>query len=439
MVNVSFSQALQALVELGRQYLERPTAGSDIEKLASRCRDLVSLLGEASGTALASEIVDRYLDLPSDRRLEALARLDRDFAPDAAGISDAARKFLSSPTQESYRDLAIAMETPRLELFRRLNMAPGGTAAIVNMRRLLLPRMRGTPELQGLEYDLKHLLSSWFNRGFLQFERIDWRTPAIVLEKLIAYEAVHEIGGWDDLRRRLAEDRRCFAFFHPALPDEPLIFVEVALTHGLAVRIHDLIEAPFDGAADDKPGTAIFYSISNCQEGLAGISFGNFLIKQVVDALQTELPHVAQFATLSPVPGFRNWLDGLAGEDLPHQILEDARKVPDGGDWCGDDAARERLRPILTRLCATYLLTAKHGNRPADPVARFHLGNGASIERINWEADLSTRGIEQSFGIMVNYLYDPGRIVSNHEAFAVDGRIAASSAVSRLAADHHVR
>ena len=439
MVNVSFSQALQALVELGRQYLERPAAGSDIDKLSSRCSDLVSLLGEASGTALASEIVDRYLDLPPDRRLEALARLDSDFAPDTAGISDAARGFLSSPTQESYRDLAIAMETPRLELFRRLNMAPGGTAAIVDMRRLLLSRIRGAPELRGLEYDLRHLLSSWFNRGFLQFERIDWRTPAIVLEKLIAYEAVHEIGGWDDLRRRLAEDRRCFAFFHPALPDEPLIFVQVALTRGLTARIRDLIEAPFDGAGDEKPGTAIFYSISNCQEGLAGISFGNFLIKQVVDALQTELPHVAQFATLSPVPGFRDWLGGLAGQDLPDPVLADAREIPDGGAWYGDEAVRERLRPVLTRLCATYLLTAKRGDRPADPVARFHLGNGASIERINWEADLSARGLEQSFGIMVNYLYDPARIISNHEAFAGDGRIAASGAVSKLAAEHQRR
>ena len=439
MVNVSFSQALQALVELGRQYLERPATGSDVENLASRCRDLVSLLGEASGTALASEIVDRYLELPSDRRLEALAHIDRDFAPDTAKISDAARRFLSSPTQESYRDLAVTMETRRLELFRRLNMAPGGTAAIVDMRRLLLSQIRNTPELQGLEYDLSHLLSSWFNRGFLQFERIDWRTPAIVLEKLIAYEAVHEIGGWDDLRRRLAEDRRCFAFFHPALPDEPLIFVQVALTQGLAVRIGDLIETPFDGARDDKPGTAIFYSISNCQEGLAGISFGNFLIKQVVDALQTELPHVAQFATLSPVPGFRSWLDRLAGEDLPGPVLADANEIPDGSDWYGDESVRERLRPALTRLCATYLLTAKRGDRPADPVARFHLGNGASIERVNWEADLSARGIEQSFGIMVNYLYDPGRIVSNHEAFAVGGRIAASSAVSRLAAEHQRR
>lgn len=430
---MSLGQIWHALAELGRQYLDRPLAGDDVEVLASRCRDLVSLRGEASGTALAGEIARRYLALDPPRRIEALAKLDGDFAPDRDGIADAARRYLSGPGEEAYRALALAVESPRQELFRRLNMAPGGTAAIVGMRALLLSEPRRRRELAGLENDLKHLLSSWFNRGFLRFERVDWRTPAIVLEKLIAYEAVHEIRGWDDLRRRLADDRRCFAFFHPALPDEPLIFVEVALVRGLVGRIQDLIGVPFGGDGEDPPDTAIFYSISNCQDGLAGISFGNFLIKQVVDAMREELPTVRRFATLSPIPGFRAWLDDRLGRGGAASVSAEEADGLARGDWREDPAARDSLRPAFMRLCAAYLLEAGSGTA-ADPVARFHLGNGASVERINWDADRSRKGVRQSAGMMANYLYDPAEIVSNHEAFVRDGRIAASSEVSRLAA-----
>ena len=284
-----------------------------------------------------------------------LLRLDAAFAPDSEALSAAARNYADSPDDDTYRLLANAIEAPRQELFRRLNMAPGGTAAIVGMRQLILARLREHPEIKPFESDLKHLLSSWFNRGFLQFEQIDWRTPAVILEKLIAYEAVHAIQGWDDLRLRVADDRRCFGFFHPALPDEPLIFVEVALTRGLAGEIHTLIETPPADQADVKADTAIFYSISNCQTGLAGISFGNFLIKQVADAVKNELPNITQFATLSQTPYFRKWLDDVLVRDTQSGLSEDDIDLLKRSDWRGNELIRQPLKPALMNLCARYL------------------------------------------------------------------------------------
>lgn len=433
MARVSVSQMLNALVDLGRTYLDRPSPDGGIDALVAQCHDLVSAHGEASGTALASRILDGYLSLDDDARFDVLLRLDAEFAPDSDALSAAARSYADTPDDETYRALAQAIEAPRQELFRRLNMAPGGTAAIVGMRQLILSRLRDHPEIKLFEQDLKHLLSSWFNRGFLQFEQIDWRTPAVILEKLIAYEAVHAIQGWDDLRRRLADDRRCFGFFHPALPDEPLIFVEVALTRGLAGEIHTLIETGPEDQTDTKPDTAIFYSISNCQTGLAGISFGNFLIKQVADAVQKEFPNITQFATLSPIPGFRKWLDDVLVRDTPSGLSEDDIDLLNRSDWRENELIRQPLKPALMNLCARYLVEEKRNKRPLDPVARFHLGNGASVERLNWAADLSEKGIEQSAGMMVNYLYDSDQIISNHEAYVRDGVVAASSAVAKLA------
>lgn len=433
MTRVSVSQMLNALVDLGRHYLDRPSVDTGVDALVARCHDLVSAHGEASGTALASQILDSYLALNDDERLGALLLLDTAFAPDADTLSAAARSYADNPDDDTYRALANAIEAPRQELFRRLNMAPGGTTAIVGMRQLVLARLREHPELKPFEHDLKHLLASWFNRGFLQFEQIDWRTPAVILEKLIAYEAVHEIQGWDDLRRRLADDRRCFGFFHPALPDEPLIFVEVALTHGLAGEIHTLIDTAPDEQKKQQPDTAIFYSISNCQTGLAGISFGNFLIKQVADAVKKEFPGITQFATLSPIPGFRKWLDDVLVRDTPDWLSEDDIDLLNRSDWRDNELIRQPLKPALMNLCARYLVEEKRNGRPLDPVARFHLGNGASVERLNWAADLSDKGIEQSTGMMVNYLYDSEQIVRNHEAYVRDGIVAASSAVTKLA------
>jgi malonyl-CoA decarboxylase len=316
------------------------------------------------------------------------------------------------------------VEPARQELFRRLNMAPGGTAALVEMRRLLLAGARDHPEWRAIESDLLHLLRSWFNRGFLRLERIDWRTSAMVLEKLIQYEAVHAIEGWRDLRRRLEADRRCFAFFHPQLPDEPIIFIEVALTRGMSAHVQPLLDVRAPVAPPGGADSAMFYSITNCQAGLRGISFGNLLIKQVAEELKRELPQLKRFATLSPIPGFRAWL----AREAPMPLLDDAA-------WHLGEIP-EAAQKTLVRLCARYLLQAKQGDEPLDPVARFHLGNGASLERLNWMGDVSEQGIVRSAGMMVNYAYRLEDVEENHQRYFREHRVVASSAVQKLARDN---
>jgi malonyl-CoA decarboxylase len=400
-----------------------------------RARQLASALlserGEASGAMLSRELHDVVSKLSADDRHGFQRFLAAEFQPDATALRAAAEKYLTSTTAEAAAHLAQAADPPRQELLRRMNMAGGGTAALVAMRKEILARLRDEPALKLLDADLKHLFASWFNRGFLEVRRIDWQSPAAVLEKLIAYEAVHEIKGWDDLRRRLAPDRRCFAFFHPALPGEPLIFVEVALVQGLATSMPPLLSQDVDAdaarAQAANADTAIFYSISNCQEGLRGVSFGNFLIKQVVEELQAEFPQLKQFSTLSPIPGFRRWLtQRLAdGSAAPLPLLAHDR-------WWDDQQQSDTLRPDLMRLCAIYLTQRPSPGTRIDPVARFHLGNGARLERINWLGNTVPRGIEESFGIMVNYLYDHDSIEANHEAFVHDGTIARSANVDAL-------
>src|SRR5512145_2114592 len=314
-MNVSFLQELlNSIAEQGRQLLPRRLGrAGHITELAAA---LSSNRGEASGVAIASELLARYRSLKPDGRLAFLKFLSRTMQPDPAEVARAARAYLSGPETASLRALQRAVESPRLEFFRRLNLAPGATAEIVAMRRDLIAT--GDPSLASLDGDLRHLLASWFNRGFLVLRRIDWQTPAAILDKIIAYEAVHEIQGWDDLRRRLdPDDRSCFGFFHPSLLDEPLIFVEVALMDDIPSSIGAVLsEAPKNGDIGRKPTTAVFYSISNCQEGLRGISFGNFLIKQVVDDLLKEHPNLKTFVTLSPVPAFADWLEeALSGAD----------------------------------------------------------------------------------------------------------------------------
>jgi malonyl-CoA decarboxylase len=344
------------------------------------------------------------------------------------------------------------VEPPRQELLRRLNRAPSGTAALVAMRGDLLGLLKERPHLKAVDADFRHLLYSWFNRGFLRLERIDWRSPAQVLEKLIAYEAVHEIRGWDDLRRRLADDRRCFAFFHPALPDEPLVFVEVALVNGIADRIQPLLdpEAPLGDV--DQADTALFYSINNTQHGLRGISFGNFLIKQVVAELSTEFPQLEHFVTLSPMPRFaatvRAAIAGTPGTldraTLERLLAEDAAVLCERSGMSEspeallalleqDHAAHAEVTAApLQRLALAYLTRfGDRGRAMLDPVATFHLSNGARLERINLQADPSPNGLGQSFGVMVNYLYDPQEVEANHERFIEAGEIATSRALAR--------
>src|SRR6267154_1793207 len=395
---------------------------------------LLSERREASGALVARQLHEVLRTLDVNDRHGFQRYLATEFQPDKAALRAAAERYLADGTAEAAAALARVADPPRQELLRRINMAPGGTGALMAMRSELTAHLHDEPELKLLDADLKHLFASWFNRGFIELRRLDWQTPAAVLEKLIAYEAVHEINGWDDLRRRLAPDRRCFAFFHPALPGEPLIFVEVALVQGLATAMPPLLALEPDEEAARaqaaRADTAIFYSISNCQDGLRGISFGNFLIKQVVEELQAEFPQLNRFSTLSPVPGFRRWFtQRLADESGPDTALL-LELEPDG--WWRDLAQSEKLRPTLMRLCALYLTRQPSLENRLDPVARFHLGNGARLERINWLGNAARRAIHESFGIMVNYLYDHGSIEDNHEAFVRDGIIVRSPDVDAL-------
>jgi malonyl-CoA decarboxylase len=403
------------------------------ERATHLAEALLSERGEASGVLVATELHDTIRALSAQDRQTFFRFIAENFQPAEARLRSAAEAYLNDSSAENAARLATAADPARQELLRRMNLAPGGTAALIAMREEIAPHLRTTPVLRLLDADLRHLFASWFNRGFLELRRIDWQSPAAVLEKLIAYEAVHEIHGWEDLRRRLAPDRRCFGFFHPALPGEPLIFVEVALVNGLANAVQPLLAPDNDAAgAQTRAGaadTAIFYAISNCQNGLRGVSFGNFLIKQVVAELKAELPHLTRFSTLSPVPGFRRWLEQRLAAGTEAAVLDEASKTE---DWWQDPVAAEALREKLTRLCAQYLTSTSGPHAVSDPVARFHLSNGARLERINWLGNVSSRGIAESYGILVNYLYDLPLIDANHEAFARDGTVVRAAAVDAL-------
>lgn len=424
------ARALGSVVDVGRDLLARQgvLSGKEVssDALVEMCRDLIEHRGEASGLALAEEIARQLARLEGDLQLAFFERLVTDFAVTPGDIAEAARCYSEDPSFDNLNRIAKSIEAPRVKLFRRINMAPGGTQTLVALRGDLLAAMREAPHLKPMDADLKHLFISWFNKGFLNMERIDWNSPAFVLERIISYEAVHEINGWDDLRSRLQEDRRCYAFFHPAMPDDPLVFVEVALTDGVASAVTPLLEMDRSSLAVAEQNSAVFYSISNCHSGLAGISFGNFLIKQVVHELRQEHQAIKTFVTLSPIPGFRSWLqESEIMDTLDDELRETVRTIE-------FTEASDEVRDNLLKLCARYLVTEKSGALARDPVARFHLGNGASLHRLNWAADPSAKGLEQSLGIMVNYLYDLEKIEINHEAYFDKGEIAASKVVQKL-------
>lgn len=384
----------------------------DARSLPEMAADLMSSAGEISGQALARQILDRY-GLSDDAAKTAFFRhLAESMAIRPAAVRATLEAYEIGQSKSSYRAFMSAAEPPRQELIRRLNRVAGATGKLVGLRADLLRLGRGEDTLEALDVDFRHLFASWFNRGFLVLRPISWESPAHILEKIIAYEAVHAIDSWDDLRRRLEPtDRRCFAFFHPAMPDEPLIFVEVALTRGVPASIGALLSERRDTVAAESADTAVFYSISNCQTGLAGISFGNSLIKQVASDLSAQLPNLATFVTLSPIPGLLKW-------------LRDQGHAPQPADGAS-----------MRALAAHYLLTARRADGlPADAVARFHLGNGALIHQVHAGADLSEKGMRQSGGAMVNYLYDLERVSHNHERFAAAHEIAASAEVQSLSA-----
>src|SRR6185437_1707877 len=438
-----FGELLQTISERGRALVERTRGrrsgpAERSQSLIDLCEDLVSVRGEASGTALARDILLRFSELTTGPRIAFFEALAHRFGPDQQRIAAAVEAWQKTPSDATAAELHLAAEPRRQELFRRLNMAPGGTRALVAMREKLMNALDHREDLKAVDADFVHLFSSWFNRGFLVLRRIDWSTPASILEKIIQYEAVHEINDWRDLRARIdPPDRRCYAFFHPALNDDPLIFVEVALTREIADAIPPILAPKREIVPIERTTTAVFYSISNCQRGLSGVSFGSFLIKQVAAEITKELPKLTTFVTLSPAPGFARWLKRELAQDVSNAIDEDDRAALaalDGGQWVNDEAVSERLHEPLMRAAATYFLTARTRTRaPVDPVARFHLGNGARLERIDWLGDPSSKGIAQSHGIMVNYLYDLADIEKNHEAYAGSRTIVASNSVRKLA------
>lgn len=441
---------------------------AEIGRFIDECRQLLTARGESNSVAIAQRAIERYERLPPEARAQFFDVLAEEFDPDPARVLEHAQQYATDRSPQALIALSKAAEPPRQELLRRLNRAPGGAGALVRMRAELLELMRGpSSHLAAVDSDFQHLLGSWFNPGFLQMRRIDWNSPARLLELIIRHEAVHEIDGWDDLRRRLQPDRRCFAFFHPTLPDEPLIFVEVALVPQMPSAIAPLIDKDAQPLTPDRFKVATFYSISNCQPGLRGVNLGNFLIKRVAEELKREFPKLATFCTLSPIPSFAKWLTSTAdlrsdrvkpatlrefneelnrlrarlqadpkelgelakrGVPMIRERAETAEPSPEVRAQQGQD---EQDSTMLTRLCAFHLAHTKSEGGSSDPVARFHLHNGARLERINWAADLSRKGIKQSLGLMVNYLYDLDEIESNHQKF-VSGQVNASRAVMAL-------
>jgi malonyl-CoA decarboxylase len=411
-------------------------ASKAARKTAALCHQLLSERGEIAVGRLASEALDAYQSLAPPAHQGFFALLADEFAPDPDEVGQAGDAYRADPSPENLAYLQKVVEPPRQELFRRLNMASGGTRVLVEMRSRLLHEIDQNPQWKPIAADLAHLFASWFNRGFLVLRRIDWRTPAVILEKLIQYEAVHQIHGWDDLRRRLEADRGCYAFFHPALPDEPIIFIEVALTRGLSDRVQPLLDPDSPVLSPESADCAMFYSITNCQEGLRGVPFGSFLIKQVVEDLSRKFPRLKKFATVSPVPGFRRWLaekTAALKDDPRFSKFVRAMAGLEESRWFEDEERRAEMQRLLVPLCAYYLLHAKHGKEPFDSVARFHLKNGARLERINWLGDTSAIGMQRSAGLMTNYVYRLPDVERNHELYAREYKVACSHEIEALA------
>lgn len=375
------------------------------------CHKLMTPQGEVIGIPIAGKILAAYDQMDDGQKTEFFSFLLTEMDVDILAIQKALDTYKEARNTQNLKGYLACSETKRRELFRRLNQGDGSTKRLVAMRRDLMRLVKSDPKLKSVDLDFQQLFRSWFNNGFLVLRPISWASPAEILEKIIAYEAVHAIDSWDDLRRRLEPtDRRCFAYFHPAMPDEPLIFVEVALTDSVPNSIQDVLAETRDIIMADQAKTAVFYSISNCQKGLAGISFGNALIKNVASHLAHEIPSLTTFVTLSPIPKLATW---AASQGCQTDSLSD------------DD---------LQKLAAQYLLHAKRSdNMPVDPVARFHLNNGAYVHAIHVNADISASGLKQSFGIMVNYMYDLKSVSQNHALFAMQAEVVSSKAVKTLA------
>ncbi len=426
-----------------RQAAARQRTARAVRRMKLDCNRLLSEKGELGGMALARDLIDRLQEMDDEQLDGFFDFLASDLSPDPKLVLERAQAYAARPDATTLMAMTQVAEPPRQELFRRLNRMPGGTAAVLRLRRALLRVLAKRPELAAIESDLLHLLTSWFNPGFLQMKRVDWNSPAKLLEKIIHHEAVHAVDGWDDLRRRLQPDRRCFAFFHPQLAEEPLIFVEVALLPEMPAAIAPLIDKASTPLPHDRFRVAAFYGISNCEPGLRSVSLGNFLIKTVATQLQRELPRLRTFCTLSPIPGFANWVlsepDFAAVPGLKKHGIGELDKAREAlRTLCSGDlgalqgpAVHEHLgdegTAALRLLCSAYLayLSPTPGG---DPVARFHLDNGARLERLNPRGNMSSKGLRQSFGMMVNYLYDLSKVEASHAKFR-QGEVARSRSI----------
>jgi malonyl-CoA decarboxylase len=430
--------------------LEKLAKARYFSRLTGAVNRLISERGESNAVSMADDVIHNYRKLSKDQHTKFFTFLFQKLNPDPVAVMSAAQNFSAEANARNYIKLQRVTEPPRQELFRRLNRATNGTAVLVGMRRDLLQVLDKQPELTAVDFDLRHLLSSWFNPGFLKMHRVDWKSPAEILEKLIQHEAVHAIDGWDDLRRRLQPDRRCFAFFHPQLPSEPLIFVEVALLPEIPAVIMPLVDKKAETVHQTSNyKVAAFYSISNCEPGLRGVSMGNFLIKRVAEQLHEEFPSLKTFVTLSPIPGFIDWIVAgadIGGEKSSAQLKPVVRTAREqaletlglakrswterlSSGWHPDNATPKEKSALLC-LASIYLGLGSAG-RNGNPVAKFHLGNGARLHQINWSADLSRKGLRESAALMVNYLYDLSSVEENHERFT-QGEIDYSRAVGRL-------
>ena len=451
-----FDRAIRRLTGAWRDMAAGVSAEGDQSVAAQMRACLDARGGEVSARNRAAKLAQAYLLLDDKGRtgfLHTLAGFDSD--PKALATAYETLQATHDPAERATATASLrrALEPPRVRLLTQFTTIPDGMKFLVDLRATLLARVKGDPYLAALDRDLRALLANWFDIGFLELQRIDWSSPASLLERLVGYEAVHEIRSWSDLKNRLDSDRRCYALFHPRMPAEPLIFVEVALVRGLAGSVQQLLDKKAPLLDAKEADTAIFYSISNCQRGLAGISFGNFLIKRVVEVLGAEYRNIRTFATLSPMPGFRKWLDAKLAENEPNllsaeesasllALSADSSNLANGTaalaalftrrGWARDAAVVKALEPVVVRLGARYLLTAAQGTRALDPVAHFHLTNGARVERINMGADVSEKGVRESATLMVNYLYDPAKIEDYHEEYSGDGKRNATIAIRRL-------
>ena len=431
----NLKEIISSIADVGQKLFKKTELKkNDLDTILSLCDDLISNKGAAFGITVARDITDLYQELTLENKLLFFQKINEKYKPNHTKVAEAIETYQKTQNDKNLYKLFITSEGKRRELFKRMNMAPNGISTIVSLREDLLKVLDEHKDLKPLDDDLRELFKSWFNPGFLKLAKITWDTKAAVLEKIMKYERVHEIKDMDELKRRLGEDRRFFSYFHPALEDEPIIFVQVALTNGLGKSIQEITKPRTEG--DKNYDSATFYSISNCQEGLSRVTLGNFLIKRVVFEIQEELPNIKNFGTLSPIPGFRDWFSYLEDNKIKNIIgnipIENIKFLKSPDLKPGDPRIVSN-KDALLKLVSHYLINEKnHKKLPVNDVCRFHLGNGAIIDDIIINANVSEVGLNRSFGIMVNYLYELKSIEKNHEDYINNKKVIVSDKVKKL-------